>query len=198
MLFVTGPSGSGKTTLLSILGCVLRPTSGETKVLGQDISRLSDGRLARFRLENLGFVFQSHNLIASLTSLENARLPLLLSGYPVGQANARATADLERVGLAAKRDRLPRDLSGGQRQRVAIARAVSTRPALLLADEPTASLDATSGKEVMELLRDLTRELGITVIVVSHDARTYHFADRLVDMEDGRFVDPSLAVRRNP
>jgi len=197
MLFVTGPSGSGKTTLLSILGCVLRPTTGAARVLGQDVARLSDGRLARFRLQNLGFVFQSHNLLASLTSLENVRLPLMLAGVSQRHADERAAADLARVGLAPKKDRLPRDLSGGQRQRVAIARAVVARPLLILADEPTASLDATSGREVMELLQSLCRELHVTVVVVTHDPRTYHFADRIVDMEDGRFTDPSLALGRN-
>jgi putative ABC transport system ATP-binding protein len=189
VLFVTGPSGSGKTTLLSILGCVLRPTGGTARVLAQDVGAMSERSLARFRLRELGFVFQGHNLIASLDAVGNVRLPLQLQGRSPGEAERAARAELEAVGLGAKLDRLPRDLSGGQRQRVAIARATAPRPPLLLADEPTASLDATSGREVTELMTRLARERGTTVIVVTHDPRIFPYADRIVSIEDGRLKE---------
>jgi putative ABC transport system ATP-binding protein len=189
VLFVTGPSGSGKTTLLSILGCVLRPTGGAARVLGHDVGALSERSLSRLRLTEIGFVFQGHNLIASLDALGNVRLPLMLQGRSPGEAERAARAELEAVGLGSKSARLPRDLSGGQRQRVAIARATAPRPPLLLADEPTASLDATSGREVMELLTRLARERGTTVVVVTHDNRIFSYADRIVSIEDGRLLE---------
>jgi putative ABC transport system ATP-binding protein len=188
ILFVTGPSGSGKTTLLSILGCVLSPTSGRAEVLGRDITQMSESALSVFRLFHLGFIFQGHNLLASLSALGNVRLPLLLRGIPADEAEQRAVDELVTVGLADKLDRLPRDLSGGQRQRVAIARATAGRPDLLLADEPTASLDATAGREVMDLLTRLARERGTTVLVVTHDSRIFSYADRIVAIEDGRLL----------
>lgn len=186
MLFISGPSGSGKTTLLSILGCTLHPTSGLAEVLGHDVTAMTDHELTRFRLWKLGFVFQHQNLLGALTARANVRLPLLLRGVPMPEANDRATADLARVGLADKLDRKPGDLSGGQRQRVAIARAVVGRPPLVLADEPTASLDAASGREVMDLMRELIEDLGNTIIMVTHDHRVSEYADRLVFIEDGR------------
>jgi putative ABC transport system ATP-binding protein len=188
LLFLTGPSGSGKTTLLSILGCVLSPSGGVVRVLGEEIGALDDRALAAFRLQALGFVFQGHNLIASLSALENVRLPLLLQGVDAHEAEARAAEMLARVGLAAQRGRKPRELSGGQKQRVAIARALVGMPPLVLADEPTASLDAKSGQEVMELLAAMAEEGGHTVVVVTHDNRIFHFADRTVAIEDGRLV----------
>lgn len=194
VLFVTGPSGSGKTTLLSILGCVLRPTDGSASVLGRDVARLGEAALAEFRLRSIGFVFQGHNLIASQDAMGNVTLPLLLAGVDPREADQRAHAELERVGLADKIHHRPRDLSGGQRQRVAIARATAGRPPLILADEPTASLDAASGRAVMELLVGLARERGTTVLVVTHDPRIYGFADRVVAIEDGQLVEPSLAT----
>lgn len=188
ILFLTGPSGSGKTTLLSILGCVLRPTGGDVTVLGRSVTSLAERELAAFRLAELGFVFQGHNLIASLTSRENVRLPLLLQGVAADDAEARAARELTRVGLASKLHRKPRDLSGGEKQRVAIARAVIARPRLVLADEPTASLDASSGREVMDILASLARERGHTVLVVTHDNRIFDFADRTVAIEDGHLL----------
>jgi putative ABC transport system ATP-binding protein len=193
VLFVTGPSGSGKTTLLSILGCVLSPTEGRATVLGVDVGRAKEGRLAAFRRASIGFVFQGHNLLASQDAVGNVRLPLMLNGVMPGEATRRAVAELEAVGLGAKLDRLPRDLSGGQRQRVAIARATAGRPPLVLADEPTASLDARSGREVMELLTRLARERGTTVLVVTHDSRIFPYADRVVAIEDGRLVQETAA-----
>ncbi len=188
LLFLTGPSGSGKTTLLSIVGCVLSPSDGLVRVLGQEVGALDERALAAFRLEALGFVFQGHNLVASLSALENVRLPLLLQGVHPREAEARAAEMLARVGLAEKRGRKPRDLSGGQKQRVAIARALVAAPPLVLADEPTASLDAKSGQEVMELLAAMAAEGGHTVVVVTHDSRIFHFADRTVAIEDGRLA----------
>ena len=188
VLFVTGPSGSGKTTLLSILGCVLSPTDGTAQVLGLDVAGLREGRLAPFRRASIGFIFQGHNLIASQDAIGNVRLPLMLNGVGSGEATRRAVAELEAVGLGDKTLRLPRDLSGGQRQRVAIARATAGRPPLILADEPTASLDAKSGREVMELLTRLARERGTTVLVVTHDNRIFPYADRVVAIEDGQLV----------
>ena len=188
VLFVTGPSGSGKTTLLSILGCVLSPTDGTAEVLGLDVGKQREGGLAAFRRKSIGFIFQGHNLIASQDAIGNVRLPLMLNGVGSGEATRRAIAELEAVGLGDKTLRLPRDLSGGQRQRVAIARATAGRPALILADEPTASLDAKSGREVMELLTRLARERGTTVLVVTHDNRIFPYADRVVAIEDGQLV----------
>lgn len=188
VLFVTGPSGSGKTTLLSILGCVLSPTDGTAQVLGLDVAGLREGRLAPFRRASIGFIFQGHNLIASQDAIGNVRLPLMLNGVGSAEATRRAVAELEAVGLGDKTLRLPRDLSGGQRQRVAIARATVGRPPLILADEPTASLDAKSGREVMELLTRLARERGTTVLVVTHDNRIFPYADRVVAIEDGQLV----------
>jgi putative ABC transport system ATP-binding protein len=192
VLFVTGPSGSGKTTLLSILGRVLSPSDGRAEVLGLDVGRQRDSVLTAFRRTQIGFIFQGHNLIASQDAVSNVRLPLMLAGVGPGEATKRAVAELEAVGLGAKLDRLPRDLSGGHRQRVAIARATAGRPPLLLADEPTASLDAQSGRDVMDLLTRLARERGTTVLVVTHDARIFSYADRVIAIEDGALrEDPS-------
>jgi putative ABC transport system ATP-binding protein len=188
LVMLAGPSGSGKTTLLSILGCLLTPTSGEVRLFGEDVSRVAEPALPRLRASRIGFVFQAHNLIASLTSQENVALPLQLRGASRADAMREAAVLLDRVGLADKRDRKPRDLSGGQRQRVAIARAIAGRPPLILADEPTASLDAASGLVVMTLLSDLARASKHTVLVVTHDSRIFHLSDRVVHIEDGRIV----------
>jgi putative ABC transport system ATP-binding protein len=185
ILFITGPSGSGKTTLLSILGCVLAPSEGSVTVLGIDVGALSERDAAAFRLRKLGFVFQGHNLIASLTALDNVRLPLMLAGMSAREAEARAAQELAAVGIADRAGRLPRDLSGGQRQRVAVARALAGNPAVLLADEPTASLDAQAGRDVIERMTRLARERGTTVVVVTHDNRIFPYADRIVAIEDG-------------
>ena len=188
VLMLAGPSGSGKTTLLSILGCVLRATAGEVKVLGLDLSKTKERELPDLRLRSIGFVFQGHNLIASLSALDNVALPLELAGISPGEARKRAGALLERVGLGDKTGSYASQLSGGQRQRVAIARAVAGDPPLLLADEPTAALDAKSGLVVTELMRDLARERGRTVLIVTHDPRIFQLADRIVHMEDGQML----------
>ncbi len=184
-VMLEGPSGSGKTTLLSILGCVLGPTVGEVFLQGERISGLRESDLPRIRTEYIGFIFQGNNLIASLTSEENVALQLELRGVPSRAALAEARVLLGKVGLGDKVGRKPMDLSGGQRQRVAIARALAGDPPVILADEPTAALDAENGRKVTEILRDLARERGHTVVVVTHDNRIFHLADRIVHIEDG-------------
>jgi putative ABC transport system ATP-binding protein len=184
-VMICGHSGSGKTTLLSILGCVLNATSGEVRLLGQDLSQPKESELAALRLSHIGFIFQAHNLIASLTAEENISLVLRLRGMGVSEAAAEARRKLAEVGLGEKTASLPRDLSGGQRQRVAIARALAGSPPLILADEPTAALDAQNGLAITETLRQLAKEHGHTVVVVTHDNRIFHLADRIVNIEDG-------------
>ncbi|MFO0558210.1 MAG: ABC transporter ATP-binding protein [Polyangiales bacterium] len=184
-VMLVGPSGSGKTTLLSIIGCVLEPSAGSLSLFGQDVTRTSRRKLPELRLSNIGFIFQGHNLVAGLTALENVELLLELRGRAHTHAKREALELLDAVGLADRAHRKPSELSGGQRQRVAIARALAASPPLILADEPTASLDAQSGLSVTELLRRLATERGHTVVVVTHDNRIYHLADRIVRIEDG-------------
>jgi putative ABC transport system ATP-binding protein len=188
-VMLSGPSGSGKTTLLSVLGCVLTPTTGQVKLLGEDISRAKEEELPRLRLSYIGFVFQSHNLIEALPARENIAMLLRLRGWSSREARGEAVRLLESVGLADKIESKPRDLSGGQRQRVAIARALAGAPPIILADEPTAALDAHNGYAVTELLRTLAKEHGHTVVVVTHDSRIFHLADRIVHIEDGLIVE---------
>ena len=189
-MMLVGPSGSGKTTLLSILGCVLSPTSGEGFLFGEPLHGRRESELPELRLSYIGFIFQGHNLMASLTVEENVALPLEMRGYSHGKALAEAREVLTEVGLGDKLKKLPDALSGGQRQRVAVARAVAGRPPLILADEPTASLDSESGMQVTQLLKKLSVERGHTVVVVTHDNRIFHLADRTVFIEDGRLVAP--------
>jgi putative ABC transport system ATP-binding protein len=184
-VMLSGPSGSGKTTLLSILGCVLTATSGRVAILGEDVTGATERDLPRLRLQYIGFVFQAHNLIASLSSLENIVMLLELRGLSRPEARVEAGRLLDEVGLGDKWHALPRDLSGGQRQRVAIARALAGSPPVILADEPTAALDAHNGLAVTETLRSLAKDHGHTVVVVTHDNRIFHLADRIVHIEDG-------------
>ncbi len=190
-VMLSGPSGSGKTTLLSILGCVLTATSGRVRLMGEDISRATEGDLPRLRREYIGFVFQAHNLIASLTAQENVSLLLEMRGYETSAARAASGKLLDDVGLGEKLKSKPADLSGGQRQRVAIARALAGSPPIILADEPTAALDAQNGLKVTETLRALAKEHGHTVVVVTHDSRIFHLADRIVHIEDGLIQEPT-------
>jgi putative ABC transport system ATP-binding protein len=184
-VMLSGPSGSGKTTLLSIIGCVLLPTSGEVRLFDRDVSKAKESVLPALRLAYVGFVFQGHNLIASSTACENVALPLELRGYSHREAHRQAEELLARVGLGHRLRNKPRELSGGECQRVAIARALAGSPPLVLADEPTGSLDATNGRKVTELLRTLAKQHGHTVIVVTHDNRIFDLADRIVHIEDG-------------
>ena len=185
-VMLSGPSGSGKTTLLSILGCVLRPTSGQVLLFGQDVAGAREDELPALRLRLIGFVFQGFNLIASLSASENIALVLQLRGWNPREARREAAKLLADVGMPEKADSLPRDLSGGQRQRVAIARAIAGHPPLILADEPTANLDGHTGLQVTAMLKELARAHRSTVVVVTHDNRIFHLADRLVQIEDGR------------
>ena len=181
-----GPSGSGKTTLISIMGGILRPTSGSVAIRGREITGLNERELPAIRLRHIGFVFQSFNLFPTLTARGNIELALDIKGIRGVTARKRADALLGEVGLGDKVSALPADLSGGEKQRVAIARALAGDPEVLLADEPTAALDSASGKVVMDLLRQLARERNRAVMIVTHDSRIIHHADRIVQIEDGR------------
>lgn len=191
--FLVGPSGSGKSTLLSILGCLATPDVGEVRILGQDLAALDTRGRALLRRDRIGFVFQRFYLLRGLSVLDNVRVPLTLRGDAPARAMARAKDLLAAVGLADKLSADPRRLSAGQCQRVALARALSCDPELILADEPTASLDAANGQTAMELLRDLVRREGKTAIVVTHDDRIFPFADRILHLESGRIRRESLA-----
>lgn len=187
-LMLVGPSGSGKTTLLSILGGVLKPSSGSYYLFGQDVGGAPDSQLTQIRSRLIGFIFQGHNLISSLNARDNVALMLALRGMSRKTANDEAEAILSAVGLGDKFNSLPRDLSGGQKQRVAIARALAGNPPLVLADEPTSALDAENGRSISILMKNLCRERGDTVVVVTHDDRIFDLADRIVRIEDGRIV----------
>jgi putative ABC transport system ATP-binding protein len=199
VVFLVGPSGSGKTTLLSIVGGLLRPSSGRVFVLGQEITGKSEKELPAIRLQCIGFVFQAFNLFPNLTARENVELALDLKGVRGAPARRRADELLEIVGLSQQRRSFPEDLSGGQKQRVAIARALAADPPIVLADEPTAALDSHSGGAVIGLLRDLAHAHRRAVVVVTHDARIMDQADRIVRIEDGRLVEARQhALSRQP
>jgi putative ABC transport system ATP-binding protein len=197
-LFLAGPSGSGKTTLLSILGCILTADRGRVQVLDQDVVSLDAPARALLRRDRIGFVFQRFHLIRGLTALENVCVPLVLRGTSRRAANRRGTELLQSVGLAGKATVQPQNLSAGECQRVALARALAGDPELILADEPTASLDAVSGPEMMKLLRRLTTDQGKTAIVVTHDQRIFRFADRLLWLENGRVTESSQPASGSP
>lgn len=185
-LCLMGPSGSGKTTLLNLIAGIDRPTSGEIKVLGEEIGRMKENRLAAWRNANVGFVFQTFNLIPVLTALENVELPLLLTRLTAAERSQHARAALDLVGLADRLDHYPRQLSGGQEQRVAIARAMVTDPTLLVCDEPTGDLDAQSAEEVLQILRLLNRDFKKPIIMVTHDPHAARFAGLTRHLEKGR------------
>ena len=186
LVLLVGPSGCGKTTLISVVAGLLDATRGEVDVLGQNLTLMRNGRKVRFRGDNIGFVFQQYNLLPALTAAENACVPLLISGWSRAKAVARAGELLTAVGLGARLNSYPNQLSGGQQQRVAIARALVHHPRLLVCDEPTAALDASSGRTVMELIREVAVQPDRAVVVVTHDSRVYDFGDRIVSMADGR------------
>lgn len=188
MSFLIGPSGSGKTTMLSILSGTLTPTSGEIEVIGERLDRMNSTELVKFRRRRIGFIFQQYNLIATLTAEENAAVPLIADGVSWDAATAKSRDMLARLGLADHTRKLPRQLSGGQQQRVAIARALVHDPALVVCDEPTAALDARAGRAAMDLLDDASSAPDRAVLVVTHDDRIYSFADRILEMEDGRII----------
>jgi putative ABC transport system ATP-binding protein len=193
-MLLMGPSGSGKTTLVSILGCILRPTSGSVRILGEEITHLKEKDLPRIRLSNIGFIFQGFNLFPTLTAEENVEMALDLKNIRGPEAKRRAHECLEMVGLSDKYTSFPADLSGGQKQRVAIARAIAGDPQVILADEPTAALDSQSGRMAMETLRDLAHRQDRAVVIVTHDNRVLEFGDRVVHIEDGRILRNSPAT----
>lgn len=184
-VFLVGPSGSGKTTLLSILGCILTPDSGSVRVLDQDVSHFTPKQLTAFRREHIGFIFQSFHLFPTLSALDNIHLTLAMRGAKPATALSRARNLLDRLGLLRRSHLRPAHLSSGECQRVAIARALADDPALLFADEPTASLDAENGQAVMKIMKGLAQESGVTLVVVTHDNRIFPFADRILNLEDG-------------
>jgi putative ABC transport system ATP-binding protein len=185
MLLLVGPSGCGKTTLLSIISGTMHADAGDVTVFGKRLGDMRPAEITRFRAENIGFIFQQFNLIPTLSITENVSVPLLIQGVRARKAEARAREMLCRVGLADKTETLPNKLSGGQQQRVAIARAMVHDPRLVICDEPTSSLDSENGRQVMELMREIARDPNRCVIVVTHDNRTYRYADRMAVMEDG-------------
>jgi putative ABC transport system ATP-binding protein len=188
---IMGPSGSGKSTLLNLLGLLDRPTSGIYRLDGGNVTDLNDEQQARVRSEKIGFVFQSFHLVPRLTAAMNIELPLILAGIPVQERRQRVEELLKNYGLTDRADHRPDQLSGGQRQRVAIARATSMRPAVLLADEPTGNLDQATGREVINLLEQLT-EQNVTLILVTHDPALGERANRQLHMVDGQIVSPSI------
>ncbi|MCP9766699.1 ABC transporter ATP-binding protein [Lacihabitans sp. LS3-19] len=184
LVLIIGPSGSGKTTLLSLIGCVIYPSKGDLYVDGNHVNTMSEKKLAKLRLNNIGFVFQNFNLLAPLNSLENVAMPLQLLGLSATETNKRAKAALKMVDMSDREKSLPKELSGGQQQRVAIARALVSNPKIILCDEPTASLDKGSLGVVMEELQQLARK-GKAVAVVTHDPRLRKYADRVLEVENG-------------
>jgi putative ABC transport system ATP-binding protein len=189
MTLLVGPSGCGKTTLISIIAGLLRASAGEVRVLERCLQQISGSDLVRFRRDHIGFVFQQYNLLPTLKAVENAAIPLIIQGVARREALERAGSMLAAVGLEQKTQSLPSQLSGGQQQRVAIARALVHQPRLLVCDEPTAALDAQSGRTVMELLRNVALQHDRAVIVVTHDSRVFDFGDRVVHMNDGRIEE---------
>jgi putative ABC transport system ATP-binding protein len=191
---VMGPSGSGKTTLLNLLGGIDRPDTGEIHVAGQRIDKLSEGELARFRAANIGFIFQFYNLMPMLTAAQNVELPLLLTKLRAKDRQQRVATALEVVNLADRAKHYPREMSGGQQQRVAIARAIVSDPNLLLCDEPTGDLDRVSADEILSILQLLNRDLGKTIVMVTHDPAAARYARRIWHLDKGNFIEKDLAA----
>jgi putative ABC transport system ATP-binding protein len=191
---IMGPSGSGKSTMMNVLGCLDTPTSGEYWLNGQEVSRLSDDALARVRNREIGFVFQTFNLLPRASALANVELPLVYAGVRATERRERAASALERVGLANRMDHRPNELSGGQRQRVAIARALVNRPSILLADEPTGNLDSVTSEEIMRTFGELHAQ-GQTVVMVTHEPDIAAHAARVVVLRDGRVETDRLTAR---
>jgi len=186
---LSGPSGSGKTTLLNMIGGLDRPSDGEITVAGQRIDRMSQSDLAELRLQHIGFVFQAYNLIPVLSARENVEFVMQLQGVPASERLRRAMAILHEVGLDGMENRRPGELSGGQQQRVAVARAIVSKPALILADEPTANLDSVTAEKLMQQMRELNARIGTTFVISTHDKMVMSFAKRLIKLHDGKIVD---------
>ena len=186
LMMLVGPSGCGKTTLISVMAGILDQSEGDCRVFGQDLMHLRNHAKLAFRARNIGFVFQSYNLLPTLTAAENVTVPLLINGVGRKEALKKAEQVLEQVGLGTRTRSLPSQLSGGQQQRVAIARAIIHEPRLIVCDEPTSALDHETGHKVMELLKGIAMGRDRTLVIVTHDARIFEFADRIAEMDDGR------------
>lgn len=188
LFMLVGPSGCGKTTLISVIAGILDHDAGECEIFGNDLKSMDDAVRTTYRGKNVGFVFQAYNLIPTLTNSENVSIPLLLNGIAPKEASERAHEALTKVGLASKLNAFPGELSGGQQQRVAIARALVHNPRLIVCDEPTSALDHTTGGEIMELFRQEVMNGNRTLVIVTHDSRIFHYADRIGAMDDGKIV----------
>ena len=188
LTMLVGPSGCGKTTLISIMAGILSPSSGTVQVLGAALTEMQDQEKVIFRRRHMGFIFQQYNLLPALTAAENAAMPLLANGMYMAQATTRAIKVLETMDMGPHVTKFPRQLSGGQQQRVAIARALVHDPQLIICDEPTAALDAQTGASIVKILKQVSSDPNRAVLVVTHDSRIYHFADRVLEMSDGRMV----------
>jgi len=189
---LSGPSGSGKTTTLNLIGGLDEPTSGKVVVDGQELSAMNGSQLAEMRLMRIGFIFQAYNLVPVLSAVENVEFVMLLQGVEPGERRQKAKDMLDQVGLEGKYDRRPNELSGGQQQRVAVARAMVSNPAIILADEPTANLDSTTGEGLLTMMRDMNHKLGVTFIFSTHDDMVMDFARRLVHIRDGVVADDQV------
>jgi len=192
---LAGPSGRGKTTLLNLVGCLDQPTSGQVTIDGRNVAETPTRKLADFRLQHIGFIFQSYNLIPVLTALENAEFTLMLRGVPQAERQRKVRELFVRLGLEGLEDRRPNDLSGGQQQRVAVARAIAADPSVVLADEPTANLDSQTSHELLEMMRQLNEERGTTFVCSSHDPQVIDMARRIIRLQDGHLQDD---LRREP
>ncbi len=199
-LTVMGPSGSGKTTLFNMIGGLDRPTRGKVLIDGRDLSKFSDKELSSFRSHRIGYIFQTYNLIPTLTALDNVALPMVFAGVSKADREKKAAALLDRVGLGNRLHHLPTELSGGQQQRVAIARALANDPAIILADEPTGNLDLNTGLEIINLLKQLNQELGVTIITNTHDLKVIDVSDRIAWLSDGQFqrIEDKIQVEIGP
>ncbi len=187
---IVGPSGAGKTTLLQILGTLDKPDKGEVTIDGTQVGRLSDKELARFRNQQVGFIFQFHQLLPEFTALENVMIPALIAGKDQPTARKRASEMLEQLKLSDRLEHKPAELSGGEKQRVAAARALINRPAVILADEPSGSLDSANKQELHKLLFELRTDFGQTIVIVTHDKELAAISDRMIEMKDGKIITP--------
>ena len=187
---IIGPSGSGKSTLMNMIGCLDTPTSGKYYIDGKEVSKLKDNALADIRNKKIGFIFQGFNLLPKLTAIENVELPLIYRGVGRKERHKMAVEALEKVGLGDRLHHKPSELSGGQQQRVAIARALSSRPPLILADEPTGNLDTKSGMEIMKMMHEL-HQIGNTIVLITHDNNIAKQAERIIRIQDGKIIEDS-------